>query len=199
MLIRFTSDGGVVASGFSANYTTAQAPPPVACVNENFTATSGTVSDGSGAANYANNMACQKLVNIPGAASITLTFSDFSTESGKDFVRIYNGPTTAYPLLKSLSGSSLPQPVTSTGGVMLIVFSTDAANTAAGWSASYTSVAGGCASETFTAASGTVSDGPGNYTDNADCQKLIAIVTRPGRITGAIEHKKTRLGAQSRR
>jgi phosphotriesterase-related protein len=108
------------------------------CINETFTDLTGTITDNSGSADYHNNMSCQKLIQPSGAVNITLTFNSFATESGYDFVRVYDGATTSAPLLGQFSGTSLPPDVSSTGGSMLIVFTTDNGVVAAGWSATYT-------------------------------------------------------------
>jgi lysophospholipase L1-like esterase len=180
MLIRFTTDGGLVSTGWSASYTSSGG----GCTNETFTNPAGTVTDNSGANNYVDNMDCLKLIQVANAGSITLTFSQFNTEAGYDFVRVYNGPTTAYPLLGQYSGNNLPPVLTSTGGTLLIRFTSDGGVVAQGWEASYTSNAGGCSNETFSAPTGTVTDnsGNGNYSDNMDCQKLIQ-PTNAGSIT----------------
>ena len=186
MLIRFTTDGSVVAAGWSATYTTG-APPPTGCVNETFTAASGTITDNSGALDYQNNMTCEKLIQPSGGGTITLTFTSFATESGYDFVRVYGGSTTSAPLLGTFSGSSLPPVLTSSGGSMLLRFTTDGSVVAAGWSATYTTGAPpptGCINETFTAASGTITDNSGalDYQNNMTCEKLIQRLS-PGYIT----------------
>ena len=108
------------------------------CVNETFTAITGTVTDNSGNAGYGNNMSCEKLIQPAGAVSVILSFNSFATESGYDFVRVYDGSTASSPLLGEFSGTSLPAAVTSTGGSMLIVFTTDGGVVAQGWSATYT-------------------------------------------------------------
>jgi phosphotriesterase-related protein len=108
------------------------------CVNETFTAVTGTVSDNSGGGSYHNNMSCEKLIQPPGAVNITLAFNSFATETGYDFVRIYDGSTTSSALLGEFSGISLPSAVTSTGGSMLVVFTTDGGMVDAGWTATYT-------------------------------------------------------------
>ncbi|MBN2273769.1 MAG: T9SS type A sorting domain-containing protein, partial [Bacteroidales bacterium] len=172
MLITFITDYSVTAAGWSATYTTEVVE---GCVNETFTDASGTVTDNSGALNYQNDMSCEKLIQPTEGGIITLTFTEFSTESGYDFVRVYDGATTSDPLLGTFSSSSLPAAVTSTGGSMLITFITDYSVTAAGWSATYTTAASGCVNETFTAASGTITDNSGasDYQNNMSCEKLI--------------------------
>jgi hypothetical protein len=85
-------------------------------------------------------MDCQKLIQPLNAATITLVFTEFATESGYDFVRVYNGSTTSAPLLGQFSGNSLPPSVTATNGSMLITFTTDVGVVASGWSANYTGI-----------------------------------------------------------
>jgi hypothetical protein len=109
------------------------------CIDETFTAATGTVTDNSGASDYLNNMSCDKLIQPSGATFITLTFTSFNTEAYSDFVRVYNGSTISSPLLGEFSGNSLPPVLTSSGGSMLIRFTTDWGAVAAGWSATYTS------------------------------------------------------------
>jgi hypothetical protein len=84
-------------------------------------------------------MSCDKLIQPSGATFITLTFTSFNTEAYSDFVRVYNGSTISSPLLGEFSGNSLPPVLTSSGGSMLIRFTTDWGAVAAGWSATYTS------------------------------------------------------------
>ena len=108
-----------------------------ACVNETFTAFSGTITDNSGASDYQNNMSCNKLIQISGNGIIRLTFTAFNTEAWYDIVRVYAGSTTSAPLLGSFSGTSLP-PVLTSAGSMLITFTSDGSIVAAGWSANYT-------------------------------------------------------------
>ena len=171
MLITFTTDGSIAAAGWSATY----APgTPVGCVNQTFITATGTVTDGSGSSNYGNNMTCSKLIQPSGGGIIALTFTSFATEAGYDFVRVYDGATTSSTLLGTYSGSSLPPVLTSSGGSMLITFTTDGKYCkAAGWSATYApgTPGGGCVNETFTTATGTVTDGSGssNYGNNMTC------------------------------
>ncbi|MBN2273765.1 MAG: Ig-like domain-containing protein [Bacteroidales bacterium] len=109
------------------------------CVNETFITSTGIVTDNSGSSDYGNNMTCAKLIQPSGGGPIVLQFTEFTTESGYDYVRVYDGATTSAALLGSFSGSSLPPVLTSGGGSMLITFTTDNNITAAGWSAYYIS------------------------------------------------------------
>jgi hypothetical protein len=152
-------------------------PPSGGCSGtQTLTAASGTFSDGSGSGNYQNNSDCRWLIQPPNATSITLTFQSFNLLSG-DFVYVYDGSTTSAPLLGTFSGNTLPAPVTSSGGVMLVRFVSNASGTADGFVASYTSTLNvPCyGTQTVSGASGTITDGSGsnNYQDNADCKWII--------------------------
>jgi hypothetical protein len=166
-------------NGFRASLTSSLgcSPPSGGCSGtQTLTAASGTFSDGSGSSNYQNNSDCRWLIQPPNATSITLTFQSFNLLSG-DFVYVYDGSTTSAPLLGTFSGNTLPAPVTSSGGVMLVRFVSNASGTADGFVASYTSTLNiPCyGTQTVSGASGTITDGSGsnNYQDNADCKWII--------------------------
>ncbi len=153
------------------------APPGGGCSGtQTLTAASGSFSDGSGSNNYQNNSDCRWLIQPPNATSITLTFQNFNLLSG-DSVYVYNGSTTSAPRIGAFSGNSIPSPVTSTGGAMLVHFVSNASGNADGFTASYTSTLNvPCyGTQTVTGASGTITDGSGssNYQDNADCKWIL--------------------------
>ena len=62
----------------------------------------GTVSDGLGA--YANSLECGLRVNGFIGSTYTLTFEEFETEQGVDYLRIYDGASVDAPVLAQLSG-----------------------------------------------------------------------------------------------
>jgi len=98
----------------------------------------GTVSDGSGYSYYWNNTDCQWLIQPPSNDSIILSFTQLQTESGKDFVSVYDGTTTGDLLLGTFSGHNIPSQLIAKSGSMLITFTTDSVNQDQGWSANYT-------------------------------------------------------------
>jgi len=152
---------------------------PTTCSGQQtLTANSGTVSDGSGSNDYANNLDCKWLIKPTNAGSVTLTFTAFNTENSYDFVKIYDGETTSAPLLGTYSGSNLPPQLIATSGKMLIHFTSDNSQVFAGWSANYSGnpVTTYCnGTTTLTAATGTITDGSGSkdYSNNSDCYWLI--------------------------
>ncbi len=145
------------------------------------TASTGTITDGSGSANYDNNSSCKWVIAPAGATQISLNFTAFNTEASYDFVRVYNGPDDTSPLLGTYSGNTLPSSISTTAGVgaMCIKFTSDTSNTFSGWSANYTSVVTTPTCNGFTALTsptGSFSDGSGanNYTNNQQCFWYIA-------------------------
>ena len=81
---------------------------------------------------------------ISSSAAITLTFNSFDTESGYDELTVSSCTTTQCStvnvLLDAYSGSTIPSPVTSTTGIMLIEWQSDGSVTRSGWDAVFSSV-----------------------------------------------------------
>lgn len=140
--------------------------------------TDGTIDDGSGPLyGYEPDADCSWLIAPDDSVeSITLEFLRFSTEAG-DVVSIYDGPTTASPLLGSFEGPDVPGDVSSSGDKVLVTFTSDATGTAPGWLLSYTSeVAVYCSGmANMTSQTDTFSDGSGNrdYHNGTTCMWMI--------------------------
>ena len=134
-----------------------------------------TFDDGSGSSNYSDNLNCVYLIQPAGATSITLTWTSFNIENTYDYVYVHDGPSSAAPLIGTYSGTSIPPTITSSGGSLWILFTSDVSYNYSGWSASYTCIGGGgglCSgTTTITSCAATITDGSGvgNYIDNMDC------------------------------
>lgn len=147
----------------------------------NLTAPSGTITDGSGSANYNNNANCTWVIAPAGATQISLTFTAFDTEEDYDTVFVYDGPDDTYPVLATWWGNTLPPVINTSSGVgaMTVKFVSDISINAGGWSANYQaygntpSCDGGTILSTPT---GTFSDGSGsgNYGNNQQCYWIIS-------------------------
>lgn len=176
LYIEFTTNPSITALGWEATYTSTGLG--CAGATTNLTAPSGNFSDGSGAANYANNTSCSWLIQPSGVSSITFGLTSLATEINNDRIRIYDGIDNTAPQIASYSGTNHLNTTTSSGGSMFVEFTTNATVVDAGWDAYYTSsVSGaGCSgSTTLTATSGSFSDGSGvnNYDNNQFCSWLI--------------------------
>jgi hypothetical protein len=102
----------------------------------NLSASSGTLSDGPG--NYANDADCSWLITSAAGSTFTFTFTAFNTESGFDFVRIYNGTNATGTLIGSYSGPTIPNSVQFTGTSAFVQFTSDGNTTRAGFTLNYT-------------------------------------------------------------
>ncbi|MFE3866451.1 S8 family serine peptidase [Flavobacterium sp. LS2P90] len=99
---------------------------------------------GSRYANYANNLT-QTITFTPATvgASIKVDFTEFSLETGYDYLFIYNGPLITSPLLGVFDGSNLPPSFTSTAasGQLTFRFTSDTEVVDKGWVANISCVA----------------------------------------------------------
>ncbi|MFK5890576.1 MAG: M4 family metallopeptidase [Flavobacteriaceae bacterium] len=147
----------------------------------NITATSGTITDGSGSANYNDNNNCTWVIAPAGATQISLTFTAFDTEPNNDVVTVYDGPDDTYPVLATWWGNTLPPTINTSSGIgaMCINFTSDTSITANGWAANYTTIADTptCSSgNILSTPTGSFNDGSGtsNYGNNQMCYWFIA-------------------------
>ncbi len=94
---------------------------------------------GGSAASYSDNLNITETFypSTPGA-SIRFTFNSFATESGYDFLKIYNGTSTTDPLIGTYSGATGPGTITASNasGALTFNFTSDGSVVAVGWSAS---------------------------------------------------------------
>ncbi|MCH8905003.1 MAG: T9SS type A sorting domain-containing protein, partial [Bacteroidetes bacterium] len=138
MFIRFYSDYSIADEGWEIFYTSLS--PPFCSGIDTLTVSTGTISEGSGANDYANNSSCMWLLQPIGATSINLSFTSFDTEQNFDWVVVYDGADTTASILGSFSGTTLPSSISSTGGSMLVWFLSDESFVQGGFSANYSSV-----------------------------------------------------------
>ena len=94
---------------------------------------------GGSSGNYSDDERTLHLIQPTGASTVTINFTTFDIENNWDYLFIYDGATTNSPLLATLTGSSIPSNITSTGGSMLIEFRSDCATSNPGWELSWTS------------------------------------------------------------
>ncbi|MFN3916537.1 MAG: glycosyl hydrolase family 18 protein [Flavobacteriales bacterium] len=103
---------------------------------------SGVLTDigGGPLKNYYNNENYTFTLSPPGAQSITVNFSSFSTEANYDFLHIYDGPSTASPQIPGspFHGTNSPGSFTSSSGHLTFRFISDNATVSPGWNATYT-------------------------------------------------------------
>ena len=109
-----------------------------------FSQDSGTFSDGSGLSGYSNNAVCEWMIVARNHLVITATFTELSTQPGKDFVRVFQCTDVSclqQQQLAELSGLyAMQQAVTSTTGYMKVVFTADGSVNYDGFNATWKSV-----------------------------------------------------------
>jgi hypothetical protein len=85
------------------------------------------VSDGPG--DYADDMECAW--NITSVGPITIVFKAFSTEAGRDFLRIFDGKSG--DVLGSFSGETLPALLSTNTTSLRVVLTSDSSSSSAGF------------------------------------------------------------------
>jgi hypothetical protein len=131
MLITFNSNG--TGEGFMVEY---KATTPTWCNgSQSYTDPSGIISDGSEDFYYSNSTTCVYVIQNPEAVNITLEFTEFNTEQGKDKVQVYNATNQ---LLGEFSGNNLPNIISEETNMMILVWSTNSTVRGQGWEAFYT-------------------------------------------------------------
>lgn len=90
------------------------------------TTCTGTVYDNGGRYGaYTDNVNSNITIAPTGASSVTLNFTRFRMENTYDFLYVYNGPSTASPLIGTYTGYSLPATISSTVGSITLRQSSD--------------------------------------------------------------------------
>jgi hypothetical protein len=103
----------------------------------------GTFHDPGFNSNYGNNQSfTQTFSPALTGNKVRLTFGSFYTESGFDFLRIYDGPSTASPLIGAFSGTMWPGVVTATNttGQLTVQFTSNGSVVNYGWAAAISCV-----------------------------------------------------------
>jgi len=181
MKVTFISDESTALAGFEASYHSFRSSCPFRESGEVLTASNGSIGDGP-FTTY-TNMNCQWIIAPPGAASVTLNFTAFSTQSGADFIRVFSCQDSSCSTNLELPGSpftgkSVPGPVTSSTGVMEVTLTSGGGLTADGFRAFYQSTLVGpeCpfSRTVLKAVNGSISDGKGDYGPLSDCYWIIA-------------------------
>lgn len=109
-----------------------------AAANHTAVTCTGTFRDSGGdLAGYRNLESYTYVIDPPGAGAVTLSFNSFDTESNYDFLYLYDGNSTAAPLIGTYSGTNSPGTVTSSGGALTARFVSDSWTTEDGWEANW--------------------------------------------------------------
>jgi uncharacterized protein (DUF427 family) len=133
--------------------------------NTTVTTCSGNFYDSGGpTGNYSNNQNITMTFSSGSSARVSVSFSSFATETNNDFLWIYDGPSTAYPLIATYSGSTNPGTITSTGSSLTFRFTSDVSSVNSGWDATISCT--GTAITTYALTSGIVTACSGTVFDD---------------------------------
>ena len=108
------------------------------CANLHVKATnsSGIITSGLYPANYYSaNMDCRW--NLSSNAKMELVFLHFKLDPSADYVNVYDGKSSASPLIGTFTASSLPTPITSSSNELYVTFTTDGSGENQGFAATY--------------------------------------------------------------
>ncbi|MCB9224924.1 MAG: PKD domain-containing protein [Crocinitomicaceae bacterium] len=99
---------------------------------------SGNIHDfGGPTKNYYNDEDYTWTISPSGATQIDVNFASFSVEVGYDTLFIYDGNSTASPLIGSYTGTNSPGSFSTSGGDITFYWKSDGATVGAGWNATY--------------------------------------------------------------
>ena len=102
---------------------------------------SGTFYDTGGpSGNYGNNQWIVTTICSNSSNCIVVDFTSFNLESGWDDMIIYDGPSTASPVIGTFTGTNSPGTIISTTGCLTFDFWSDGSSTRAGWVAAISCV-----------------------------------------------------------
>lgn len=115
--------------------------------NNTVSACGGTFYDSGGTGNYGNNQSFTFTICPSNPNSrVSVNFSSFNLEANYDFLSIYNGNSTAAPLIGTYSGTTSPGVITASltnaSGCLTFRFTTDGSITRTGWEAAISCIAG---------------------------------------------------------
>ncbi|MGV1012787.1 MAG: fibronectin type III domain-containing protein [Flavobacterium sp.] len=102
------------------------------------------VDPGGLTGNYANNITAATgtttISPVTPGDQVTVTFTAFNTQINTDLLQVYDGIGTTGTLLATFSGTTIPQPITSSSpnGSLTFVFTSNASTNASGWVANVT-------------------------------------------------------------
>jgi hypothetical protein len=102
-------------------------------------ACSDTLYDSGGPAwGYYHNENTTYTIAPPGATALSVQFHSFQLENGYDTLWIYDGSSSAAPLIGAYTSSNSPCTIQASGGSLTFRFRSDVGVSAPGWMATYT-------------------------------------------------------------
>jgi len=107
----------------------------------------------------------------PYAENLTLAFTSFDLEENKDYLKVYALPTNQ--LIANFTGSTIPEPLVSPTGRMLLLFTSNGFNNKGGFDAEYYILNVSASANEFTGNLSVI------QTLRKDTQKLNSVLLKP--------------------
>lgn len=146
LTVNFVSDGFNQKSGFKGTFSCVSCPvaPEVLVLGEGGSGSTETCSailrDPGGNNDYGNDLnVVQTICSGSPGSCLKVSFVEFETERGKDFLRIYEGQSTTGKMLAEYSGPLIPLPIqgsTDGGGCLTFSFTSNQTFVRSGFKAS---------------------------------------------------------------
>lgn len=128
----------LTTSGNARLHASYQIVQPLFCEEENYTsATSGTITDGSGTANYNPLTTCKFKIVVPGAQAVAAHFSYFDLEENHDFLHVYHQTASEENWIASYTGTMPDTTIVFQHNRLYFIFESDEFGNADGFSFDY--------------------------------------------------------------
>ncbi|XP_061094184.1 cubilin [Conger conger] len=169
--ITFKSDTFAPGNGFSLTY-------QIAGCSRVYEQAYGFLKSPGWPGMYPHNMDCSTVLRAPQGSPISLFFHSFSLENhptcSYDFLEVRNGSTSSAPVLATLCGNTLPDPVFPGANELLLRFKTDFSGVREGFEITWTSSPQGCGGTLYgDHGSFTSPDFPRTYGNGSSCEWVI--------------------------
>ncbi|MGL5892560.1 MAG: CUB domain-containing protein, partial [Bacteroidia bacterium] len=136
---RFVSNGATNNIGWQALISCVAAPDPNPQISMTagirYTCGGNFYDVGGATGSYQNSENRTMSFYSNSGCGIRFTFNSFSLASG-DILYVHDGPSVAAPIIATLTGTTLPAPVQSTGNVLTFRFTSTSSTVSSGWDAS---------------------------------------------------------------
>ncbi|XP_068206241.1 LOW QUALITY PROTEIN: cubilin-like, partial [Palaemon carinicauda] len=142
--IHFHSDYSATDTGFHISFS---AEPGIPGCGGLLTNDMGEFSPPTLSDQYEHNLHCEWQIRVPQGETVSLTFSEFHLERHHacrwDYVEIRDGGSPDSPLIRRACGLDIPDPVTSSGNQLFVIFHSDYSVSRPGFRAVYQVACGG--------------------------------------------------------
>ncbi|KAK3892747.1 hypothetical protein Pcinc_003437 [Petrolisthes cinctipes] len=171
-LLHFHSDYSSTDTGFLISYS---AEPGIPGCGGLLTGERGEFSAPTFSDRYQHNLHCPWVIRVHPQERVNLNFTEFHLEQSRtcywDYVEVRDGGEADSPLITKACGLNLPEPITSSGNQLYVLFHSDYSVAHAGFTATYQVDCGG----EYSGDTGLIHSpySPDHYPSNRECVYII--------------------------